>query len=50
MDFVKDYDFELKCHLGNTNKVADEFSRKYMHTIKLNVLEHNLLEKSETST
>lgn len=42
---MKDYDFELKYHHGKTNKVANALIRKKMHTSKLMVLEHYLLEK-----
>lgn len=32
MEFLKDYDFELKYHPGKANKVVDALSRKEMHT------------------
>lgn len=46
MKLTKDYDFELKFHLVNTNKVTNASSRKEMHTTKLMMLEHNQLKHS----
>lgn len=43
MEYLKDYDFELKYHLEKVNKVGDALSRKEFHMSKLMVLEHELL-------
>lgn len=45
MKFMKYYSFELKYHPGKGNKVADPLSKKEIRTVKLIVLEHDLLEK-----
>ena len=42
---MKDFDFELKYHLGKANKVVDALSRKEMHKVELMMLEYALLEK-----
>jgi len=31
MKFLKDYDFELHCHLEKTNVIVDTLSRKSLH-------------------
>lgn len=46
MEFLKDYDFDLKYHLGKANKVANALSRKEMQEAKLMIIEYDLLEKS----
>lgn len=45
MNYLKDYDFELKYHPWKENKVEDALSRKEMDTTKLMILEHDLLDK-----
>jgi hypothetical protein len=45
MEYLKDYDFELKYHPGKANKVADALSRKEIHKAELMMLEYALLEK-----
>ena len=45
MKFLKDYDFELLCHPGKTNVVADALSRKTVHTAHLMIKEVELIEK-----
>lgn len=45
MDYLKDYDIELKYHLDKANKVEDALSRKEIHAAKLMVLEYNLMEE-----
>jgi len=45
MEFLKDYDFELLYHPGNSNVVADALSRKTVHTAHLMIKEVELLEK-----
>jgi len=45
MEFLKDYDFELLYHPGKTNVVADDPSRKIVHTAHLMIKEVELLEK-----
>jgi len=45
MEFLKDYDFELLYHPGKANVVADDLSRKTMHTVHLMIKEVKLLEK-----
>ncbi|RDY04817.1 Retrovirus-related Pol polyprotein from transposon 17.6, partial [Mucuna pruriens] len=50
MEFLKDYDFELKYHLRKANIVADTFSRKSLHVASLMVQEMNLLEEFRDMT
>ncbi|XP_058769057.1 uncharacterized protein LOC131642912 [Vicia villosa] len=45
MEYLKDFDFELKYHPGKANKVADALSRKEFRVAELMMLEHGLLEK-----
>ena len=45
MEFLKDYDFEVKYHLGKANIVADALSRKFLHVASLTVREWDLIEK-----
>lgn len=39
MEYLKDFDFELKYHPGKANKVADALSRKEIHKVELMMLE-----------
>ena len=41
--FLKDYDFELKYHLGKANVMADALNRKSLHMFSLMVQEMNLI-------
>ncbi|RDX96002.1 Tf2-9, partial [Mucuna pruriens] len=43
--FLKDYDFELKYHLGKANVVVDALSRKSLHMASFMVQEMTLLKK-----
>ena len=45
MEFLKDYDFELKYHPGKANVVADAFSRKSLHVSTMMIHQMELLEK-----
>lgn len=45
MEYLKYFDFQLKCHPGKANKVADAFIQKELHTVKVMILEHDMLEK-----
>lgn len=45
MEYSNEFNFELKYYPGKENKVADALSQKEMHTKKLMILEHDLLEK-----
>ena len=45
MEFLKDYDFELKYHLGKANVVADALNRKSLHVSTMMIHEMELLEK-----
>ncbi|XP_050898324.1 uncharacterized protein LOC127105200 [Lathyrus oleraceus] len=45
MEYLKDFDFELKYHPRKANKVVDALGRKEMHKVELMMLEYALLEK-----
>ena len=45
MEFLKDYDFELKYHPGKANVVADALIRKSLHMSSLMMCELKLLEE-----
>jgi hypothetical protein len=45
MEFLKDYDFELKYHQGKANVVADALSRKSLHVSTMMIHQMELLEK-----
>ena len=45
LEFLKDYDFEVKYHPRKPNVVADAFSRKSLHVASLTAKELELLEK-----
>lgn len=42
IEFLKDYEFDLKYHPGKGIKMAGAFSIKEMHATKLMMLEHDL--------
>lgn len=45
MEYLKDFDFELKYHPCKANKVADVLRWKESHKVELMMLEYDLLEK-----
>ena len=45
IEFLKDYDFELKYHVGKANLVGDALSRKSLHMSLMMIEEHKLLEE-----
>ena len=44
MEILKDYDFEVKYHLGTTNVVADALSRAFLHVCSFIIRDWDLLE------
>lgn len=44
LEFLKDYDFGLKYHLGKANVVANALIRKSLHMATLIVMELDLIE------
>ena len=48
IEFLKNYDFELKNHVGKVNVVVDALNRKSLHMSSSMVQEMNLIEKFKT--
>ena len=44
MEFLKDYEFELKYHPGKANVVAEALSRKYLNVSWMMIKEAKLIE------
>lgn len=45
MEYLNDYEFNLKYHPDKANKVVNSLSRKEIHVIELMMLEYDLMEK-----
>ena len=45
MEFLKDYDLQLKYHPGKANVVTDALSRKSLHLLTMMIHQMELLEK-----
>ena len=45
IEFLKEYDFKLKYHVGKANVVTNALSRKSLHMSLMMIEEHKLLEK-----
>lgn len=45
MEYLKDFDFELKYHSGKANNMVDVLSRKEMHKVELIMSGYDLLDK-----
>ena len=45
LEFLKDYDVDVKYHLGKVNLVVDALSRRSLHVASLMVKEWELFEK-----
>lgn len=44
MEYLKDFDFEIKYHSDKANKVVNALSRKEIHKVELMMLEYDLLD------
>lgn len=45
MEYLKDFDFDLRCHLGKANVVVDALSRKALALAEVMMYTCNLFEK-----